>query len=281
MEPEKWVNAFTRVLTEQGHSLKLFDIDACKARAVAERYGGEHSQAFSEAVSGADLVLICATTETVPGIIAEMGPPKDPGTIVCEIASFKMKTVPVLRQSGGARPLSIHPLFGPEISSFKGETFAVVTVKDSRDEMEAATTLFPEARLVPLDAETHDRCMATILSLPYFMNLAFARILAEGDLPLMRELAGPTFEVQTSVTQSIVGESPDLIRSLINDNAFSWPLIERFIEEAEWLSALFKSETREIDRSLGELKGLMARDSGYENAREFRNLVLDSLKKRG
>jgi len=275
------VNVFTRVLAEQGHSLKLFDIDACKARAVAERYGGEHSQAFSEAVSGADLVLICATTETVPGIIAEMGPPKDPGTIVCEIASFKVKTIPVLRQSGGVRPLSIHPLFGPEIPSFKGETFAVVTVKDSSDEMEAARTLFPEAKLVPLDAETHDLCMATILSLPYFMNLAFARILAEGDLPLMRELAGPTFEVQTSVTQSIVGESPDLIRSLINDNAFSWPLIERFIEEAEWLSALFKSETREIDRSLGELKGLMARDSGYENAREFRNLVLDSLKKRG
>ena len=275
------MNAFTRVLTEQGHSLKLFDIDASKARAVAERYGGEHSHSFDEAVSGADLVLICATTETVPGIIAEMGPPKDPDTIVCEIASFKMKTVPVLRQSGGARPLSIHPLFGPEISSFKGETFAVVTVKDSRDEMEAATTLFPEARLVPLDAETHDRCMATILSLPYFMNLAFVRILAEGDLPLMRELAGPTFEVQTSVTQSIVGESPDLIRSLINDNAFSWPLIERFIEEAEQLSALFKSETREIDVSLGELKGMMARDRGFENAREFRNLVLDSLKKSG
>lgn len=281
MEPEKWVNVFTRLLAEQGHSLKLFDIDASKARAVAERYGGAHVHSFGEAVSGADLVLICATTETVPGIIAEMGPPIDPDTIVCEIASFKMKTVPVLRQSGGVRPLSIHPLFGPEIPSFRGETFAVVTVNDSSDEMEAARTLFPEARLVPLDAETHDRCMATILSLPYFMNLAFARILAEGDLPLMMELAGPSFEVQTSVAQSIVGESPDLIRSLINDNAFSWPLIERFIEEAERLSALFKSETREIDVSLGELKGMMARDRGYENAREFRNLILDSLKKSG
>ena len=281
MEPEKWVNVFTRVLAEQGHSLKLFDIEASKARAVAERYGVEHSDSFREAVFGADLVLICATTETVPGISAEVDTHKGPDTIVCEIASFKMKTVPVLRQSCGVRPLSIHPMFGPEIPSFKGETFAVVTVKDSYDEMETARTLFPEAKLIPLDAETHDRCMATILSLPYFMNLAFARILAEGDLPLMRELAGPTFEVQISVTQSIVGESPDLIRSLINDNAFSWPLIERFIEEAERLSTLFKSETREIDGSLGELKSLMAKDSRYENAREFRNLVLDSLKKSG
>jgi prephenate dehydrogenase len=279
LEPEKWVNAFTRILVKQGHAVKLFDIEASKAKVVAARYGGGHSPSFPEAVSGADLVLICATTETMPGIIAEVEPHKGPDTIVCEIASFKMETIPALRQSGGVRPLSIHPMFGPEVPSFKGETFAVVTVNDSNVEMETARALFPEAKLVPLDAETHDRCMATILSLPYFMNLAFARILADGDLSLMRELAGPTFEVQVSVTQSIVGESPDLIRSLINDNAFSWPLVERFTEEIEQLNTLFKSDAREIDRTLGELKGLMKRDSGYDNAREFRNLVLDSLKK--
>jgi prephenate dehydrogenase len=279
LEPEKWVNVFTRVLVEQGHSLKLFDIEASKARAVVERYGGEQSTSFREAVSGADLVLICATTGTVPEIISEVEPYKGPDTIVCEIASFKMKTIPALRQSGGVRPLSIHPMFGPEIASFKGETFAVVTVNDSSEESETARTLFPEAKLVQLDAETHDRCMASILSLPYFMNLAFARILAEGDLPFMRELAGPTFEVQISVTQSIVGESPDLIRSLINDNVFSWQLVERFKEEVEQLSTLFKTETQEIGRALAELKGLMRRDVGFENAREFRNLVLDSLKK--
>jgi prephenate dehydrogenase len=279
LEPEKWVNVFTRILVDQGHSLKLFDIEASKARAVAERYGGEYAHSFREAVSGADLVLICATTETVPGIISEVELHKGPDTIVCEIASFKTKTIPALRQSGGVRPLSIHPMFGPEIASFKGETFAVVTVNDSSEETETAGTLFPEAKLVPLDAETHDRCMASILSLPYFMNLAFALILAEGDLALMRELAGPTFEVQISVTQSIVSESPDLIRSLINDNMFSWPLVDKFIEKAKQLSMLFKCETREIDRSLGELEGLMKRDNGYENAREFRNLVLASLKK--
>jgi prephenate dehydrogenase len=279
LELEKWVDVFTRLLVEQEHSLKLFDIEASKARAVAERFGGEQSTSFREAVSLADLVLICATTETVPGIISEVEPHKGPDTIICEIASFKTKTIPALRQFGGVRPLSIHPMFGPEITSFKGETFALVTVNNSSEEMETAGTIFPEAKLVPLNAESHDRCMASILSLPYFMNLAFARILAEGDLSLMRKLAGPTFEVQISVTQSIVGESPDLIRSLINDNVFSWPLVNKFIEEAKQLRTLFKSETQEINRSLGELEGLMRRDIGYENARDFRNLMLDSLKK--
>ena len=273
------MNVFIRLLAEQGHSIKLFDIDASKARAVAERHGGEYSDSFPEAVSWADMVLICATTETVPGIIAEVEHHRDPDTIVCEIASFKSKTIPALRQSGGARTLSIHPMFGPEIASFRGETFAVVTVNDSSKETEQARAIFPEAKLVSLDSETHDRCMTSVLSLPYFMNLAFARVLAEEDLALMRELAGPTFNVQISVTQSIVGESPDLIRSLINDNEFSWPLIERFTEEIDELSALFRSKTRDIDRSLGLLEGQMRRDVEYKNARGFRNLVLASLKK--
>ena len=279
MEPEKWVNVFTRLLVERGHTLKLFDIDASKARAVAERHSCLHSDSFTEAVSWAEMVLICATTETVPGIIAEVDPHMKPGTIVCEIASFKSKSIPALRRSGGSRPLSIHPMFGPEIVSFSGETFAVVTVHDSSEETEAARALFPESKLISLDAETHDRCMASILSLPYFMNLAFARVLSEGDLSLMRALAGPTFEVQISVTQSIVGESPDLIRSLINDNEFSWPLVEKFQEEIGVLSTLFKSETREIEPTLDQLESSMRRDAGFEGAREFRKLVLASLKK--
>lgn len=280
MEPEKWVNVFTRLLTEQGHTIKLFDILAERAREVAQRHGGEHTGSFPEAVSGADIVVICATTETVPGIIAEVASHKGPDTIVCEIASFKTNTIPALRQSGVFRPLSIHPMFGPDIDTFKGETFAVVTVNDSVKETEMAGTLFPGAKLVPLDPEAHDRCMASILSLPYFMNIAFARVLAEGDLAIMKELAGPSFEAQMSVTESIVGESPDLIRSLVNDNVFSWPLIQKFMDETRHLATLLKSGPESVDPLLRDLRGSMGGDVELASAREFRNLILESLKKR-
>jgi len=170
-------------------------------------------------------------------------------------------------------------MFGPDTTTFKGKTIAVVTVNDSAKEMETARSLFPEAKLVPLDAEAHDRCMASILSLPYFMNLAFARILAGGDLPLMKELAGPTFEVQIAVTKSVVGESSELIRSLINDNMFSWPLIHEFMDEANHLTTLLKSGSDIVDPFIENLKGLMGGKLELESAREFRNQILESLKK--
>jgi len=273
------VNVFTRLLLEQGHAIKLYDIDARRAQEVAERHGVPRSISVQEAASGADLILICASTEAVPGILDEVMLHTKSDTIISEIASFKAKTIPALKRSGGLEPLSIHPMFGPDIATFQGETIAVVTVNDSVKEMETARALFPESKLVPLDSETHDRCMASILSLPYFMNLAFARVMANGDLQLMKELAGPSFEVQIAVTQSIIGESPELIRSLINDNIFSWSLIRKFMDEANHLITLLKSGSDVVDPFLEKLKGSMGGKLELESAREFRNQILESIKK--
>ena len=111
------------------------------------------------------------------------------------------------------------------------------------------------------------------------MNLAFARVLADGDLPLMKALAGPSFEVQMAVTQSIVGESTELIHSLINDNMFSWSLIQKFMDEATNLTGLLKSGSDVVDPFLENLKGSMGGKLELESAREFRNQILESLKK--
>jgi len=278
LEPEKWVNVFTRLLLEQGHAIKLYDLDARRAQEAAERHGVYRSISVQEAASGADLILICAPTEAVPGILDEVMFHTKSDTIVSEIASFKAKTIPALKRSGGL-PLSLHPMFGPDIATFQGETIAVVTVNDSVKEMETARALFPESKLVPLDPETHDRCMASILSLPYFMNLAFALVMANGDLQLLKELAGPSFEVQIAVTQSIIGESAELIRSLINDNVFSWPLIRKFMDEANHLTTLLKSGSDVVDPFLENLKGSMGGKLELESAREFRNQILESIKK--
>jgi chorismate mutase/prephenate dehydrogenase len=273
------VSVFTRLLLKQGHAIKLYDVDARRAQEVAERHSVYLSISVQEAVSGADLILICASTDAVPGLIDEVMLHTKRDTIISEIASFKTKTIPALERSGGLGLLSIHPMFGPDIATFQGETIVVVTVKDSVKEMETARAIFPESKLIPLDLEAHDRYMASILSLPYFMNLVFARVIADGNLPLMKELAGPSFEVQMAVTQSIIGESTELIRSLINDNVFSRHLIHKFINEANHLTTLLKSGSDVVDPFLENLKASMGGQLELASARKLRNQILDSLKK--
>ena len=273
------MSVFTRLLLEQGHTITLFNRDERRAQVVAERHGATHSISIKDAASGADLILICASTEAVPGLIEEARLHTKSDAIISEIASFKAKTVPALKWSGGPRPLSIHPMFGPDIATFQGETIAVVTINDSVKEVELARSLFPESKLISLDPEAHDRCMASILSLPYFMNLVFARVIADGDIALMKELAGPTFDVQMAVTESIVGESAELARSLINDNVFSWPLIQKFMDEANRFTTLLKSGPDVVDPFLEHLKDSMGGKQALDSAREIRNKMLESSKK--
>ena len=273
------MSVFIRLLLEQGHAIELYDVNVRRAQDVAERHGVPRSNSVQEAASGSDLILICASTEAVPGIIDEVMIHTKNDPIISEIASFKAKTIPMLKRSGGLRRLSIHPMFGPDIATFQGETFVVVTVNDLMREMKTARALFPESKLVPLGPEAHDRCMASILSLPYFMNLVFARVISDGDLTLMKELAGPSFEVQMAVTRSIVGESAELIRSLINDNVFSWPLIQKFMDEANNLTTRLNSGAEIVDPFLENLKSLMGGKQELISARKSRNLMVKSLKK--
>ena len=115
------MSVFTRLLLEQGHEIKLFDVEAARAREVAGRYSVNHSSSAQAAASDVDLILICASTEAVPEIIDEVKLHAKTGTIISEIASHKDKTIPALRRSAGIETLSIHPLFGPDISTLEGD----------------------------------------------------------------------------------------------------------------------------------------------------------------
>ena len=233
------MNAFTKNLAQKGHSLKLYDIDTVKSRGLAERLNCTYTDNLIDATRDVELVLLCTPIKETPTVIQGIGSLLELGTMVCEIASLKSGTVPALRRLENCLMLSLHPLFGPDVESFQGQTMALIPVKDGAGEAEAAKMLFPETKLVQISAESHDKVMAYVLSLPYFMNLAFAHALDRGERDLMRELAGTTFKAQSIVTDCIVGESPKLVESLINGNVYSWDVINQFIYEARYLRRLF------------------------------------------
>jgi prephenate dehydrogenase len=277
LELERWVSVFTRLLLSQGHKIILYDVDELRLQKLAESYNISFAKSFFQALN-TDLILICTPTETIPGIINELKHHLRKGTVISEIASFKNKTIPALQQLTVKETLSIHPLFGPDISTLQGVTIAVITVNDSKKEMALAKRLFPESKLVLLDPETHDQCMASIISLLYFMNLVFSSVISEKNLPLLRELAGPTFEVQMAVTQTVIGETSDLIYSLINDNVYSWSIIQEFLDESNHLKKLLKSGKDVVDPFIEKLRFSFGGKSELDAARLQRNKILESIK---
>ena len=272
------MNAFTRHFLGQEHEIGLFDIDVRRTQELAEKHGCIGFDSLSNAVSRAELVLLCTPIKATPQIILDVAPHLREDAILCEIASLKQRTVAALKKLAHVRPLSIHPMFGPDVDTIEGKTMVVVPVLDREAETTTARSMFPGAQIVVAEAEMHDSCMASVLSLPYFMNLAFARSLSPEMFSLMKEMAGTTFTVQLAVTQSIVGESPELIESLINENSFSWEIVNRFIDESKRLRRLLKSRPQEVGDLCRRLRDSMEVDSGFQIARRLRNEVYNSLK---
>jgi len=275
------VSFFTRYLLDKGHSLKLYDIIQTRAQNLAEIYDCQWYDSLFSVISEVDMVLICAPIKEIPDIVRTIVPDMKQDSILCEISSLKMGAVTALKNHGNdVQPLAIHPMFGPDIKETQNQTIVVVPVSDQDKEVALTESLFKNMNIMVADAETHDRIMASILALPYFMNLAFACTLSTENLSLMREMAGPTFAVQFAVTQSIVGESPELIESLINENIFSKDMINKFIDESRYIRRMLKNKPSHITKTCERLKEWMIKDSEYVNARKIRNELFELIRAR-
>jgi len=276
------VSFFTQYFLDKGHNLRLYDIIQTRAQNLAETHDCPYYDSLFSVVSEVDMVFLCAPIKEIPDIVRTIVPDMKQGSILCEISSLKMRTVAALRKNHGndVQPLSIHPMFGPDIKELQDQTIVVVPVSDRDKEVALADFLFKDMNIMVADAETHDRIMASILALPYFMNLVFACTLSTENLSLMREMAGTTFTVQLAVTQSIVGESPELIESLINDNIFSKDMINKFIDESRHIRRMLKNKPSQITKTCERLEEWMMKDSEYVNARKTRNELFELIRER-
>jgi hypothetical protein len=109
------------------------------------------------------------------------------------------------------------------------------------------------------------------------MNTVFAKCIPPENLLMIRKLAGPTFKAQLAVSQSIIGEDPILIESLIEENVFAGDLINMFIDELKYLRRMLKSKPLKVVKYCKDIKDSMIDDREFAIARENRNRILENL----
>ena len=228
---------FAGHLSNLGVEVCISDIDSCRAKEIAQRYGYQFSESNIHAVNNADFVLVAVPMRFMKSVIDEIAEHIDRGAIICEIASFKMQHFSILKRlnKAGLTTLSLHPMFGPSAVKVEDLTFAVIPVESQEGEVELANSLFPGADIVAVDVETHDRVMSNVLSLTYLMNLAFSLTVNENEVNILKKLAGTSFTLQMGLAESITLENIDLVNTILHNNHFSEETIERYLNNIEKL----------------------------------------------
>lgn len=272
---------FARYFSSKGVLAVLSDTRIKEAGDVAYSTGAEVARTNIEAVRDTDVVLVCVPIDKIRDVIMEIAPHMKRGSILVELSSIKGQAMEAFREiaSVGIKPLSIHPLFGPMAESLKDKTIVVVPVVDADMEAGLARKLFEEAEIVVSEQEEHNRVMAIVLSLTYFTNLAFAKILSEEDLFSLKRLSGTTFTVQLALTESVVSEDLDLVKSLLKENRFTERYIDRFISEAKAIRRLMSKNYEGFDKLHNNLKSSLSRDPDYSKADDRRYRAFSALRR--
>ncbi|MGB9714199.1 MAG: prephenate dehydrogenase/arogenate dehydrogenase family protein [Candidatus Bathyarchaeales archaeon] len=234
----KW---FTQYFVEKGHVLTVSGVHQEKLKALAKDYGVKIAKNNLEAVKDADLTLVSVPIGKTAEVLSEITPKLKRGSIVSEIASVKAGIIDVLKESSkfGVQPLSLHPLFGPMQKVKK--KFALVPVLDAESELAVAKRFFPDAEIVVVDAEKHDRAMAITLSLQYFVNMAFASTVKDEDFKTLEKLSGTTFTLQQVLIGAIMMQDSELHASLHMANKHSPEYLRKFVSNAEKIIKLIES----------------------------------------
>jgi prephenate dehydrogenase len=271
---------FVEYFASRGHSVTLTDTDADAALKVADAFGAERADSIPEAVHDVDCSLICIPIEDTGPVILEAASAMRAGSVLMEISSVKHPTFASMRTAAdmGLRPLSLHPMFGPSAKGLIDKTMVVVPVMNGEEEEALAKSLFDDATVFVVEHEEHDRAMAIVLSLTYFMNMALAGILRDEDIRKLKKLAGTTFTVQLAVAEGIMAEDPGLVASLLIENPYAHEYLERFISQAGEIKSL-------LSRSLDVFEGVqesivdsMEKDPDFRYADERRYRAFRALK---
>jgi len=231
----------------------------CGQALVVGAVDAVHASA-SEAVAGADLVVLCTPVLTIPALAREIRASLKPGCIVTDVGSTKQwlnDELGGIFDGSGVIYIGSHPMAGSEktgLDAARGDLYkdACVLVTPSPDSPEGAVrqlTAFWESVgsvVTAMTPEAHDALIARTSHLPH---LAAALLVAavERDKKSVFPFCGPGFRDTTRIAAG----SEDIWHDIVKSNA---PAIRReldiYRDELDALCGLLDRGDFEVVRDL-------------------------------
>jgi prephenate dehydrogenase len=224
---------------------------------IIDVIGGGDEQGVSEALAGADLVLLAAPVAQTEAILAAIAPHLRPGTVVTDAGSTKSDVVASARRALGGKigqfvpghPIAGRETNGPEAAIddlYVGKKVVLTALdENAADDVErvAAAWRACDAVIHRLTPQEHDKVFAAVSHLPHLLAYALVDDIAnKPHADLLFQYAASGFRDFTR----IAGSSPEMWRdiSLANQSAL----------------------LTELDAYLAQLTGLRARLAAGDGA---------------
>ncbi len=221
---------FRRFFEDEGYTVLISDKDT------------ELSNA--ELVKKSDVVLFSVPIDVTSEVIESVLPESREAQLWMDTTSIKALSVPVMRRSK-AEVLGMHPMFGPSISSLKGQTLILC-----EDRIEKWSGWFGgivqkhEGRIKKTTAKEHDKMMATIQGLTHFSLISLGYAFKELGLDIEESLeyTSPIYRMRLDMVGRILAQDPRLYADIAILNPETQEVMRSYINSIMKLYMLIKDE---------------------------------------
>lgn len=208
----------------QGHDVSIHD-------PAGDVPGFASEPSLEDAARNAEIVVLATPLGSGRAVLQKVLA-LEPKGIVADIFSLKSHVMDLLRNaaSQGQPVTSLHPLYGPDVSTLSGRTLAICDCGHA-GATEEATALFQDTALTItlIPVERHDEIMQYVLGLSHLVSILFFTTLVESGVPFaaLEPMASTTFHKQTRAAASVASESPQLYYEIQKLNRHSAELFEK------------------------------------------------------
>ncbi len=210
---------FARFLRTKGFEVLVSDINT--------------SLSNRDLVEIADIIIFSVPLHLAEEIIEETVPYTKKDQLLMDVSSLKNAPVKAMLKSG-ASVIGLHPMFGPQVSSIKGQTIIACPARVDEKEKAEIYDLFESsgARIKETTPEEHDKMMSVIQVLIHFSTIIMGRTLREMGVNIEESLdyTSPIYRLEMNFIGRLFAQDPALYGAIGMLNPHSETVLEKLHE---------------------------------------------------
>lgn len=187
-----------------------------------------------------DYLVLAVPLQSYDEVLQKITPILPDTTTIIDVCSVKQKPVEIIRQYLPSQPIvATHPLFGPESAADSIIGHTLVMCPDVSDPVQyqriSALAQMLGLRVIRMSAEAHDRDMAVVQGLTFFVAHAVS------TMKLSTQLVTPSYQKLLALAELDQHHSAELLDTIQKGNSHAKEVREQFIAQLRTLDDEYSS----------------------------------------
>ena len=191
-----------------------------------------------------DIVIVSVPIRETEKVIDRIAPLMEKDQLLCDFTSLKVAPVQAMLRSK-AEVIGLHPMFGPTVSSIKGQTIVVCPARASKATVARLTGIFTREGAVctTTTPEEHDKMMAVVQGLTHFVTICMADTLRRAgcDIRATEPYMSPVYQIELGLVGRLLSQDPALYADILEKNPYVPEVIDACRAAADDLAGIVKS----------------------------------------